>query len=129
MDNEPEAEAFLLNSLLGGGSQRELGGEQSSPRLDDEFMKQLKGSGAANALTIGLMFLFWVLRNKCKHSRCTWHSLCCTLEVNDESEEETDLERDECREFSRETQEKMFKLFKSKYPSVFSKHQTVISTD
>ena len=114
MDNEPEAEAFLLNSLLGG---------------DDEFMKQLKGSGAANALTIGLMFLFWVLRNKCKHSRCTWHSLCWTLDVNDESEEETDLERDECREFSRETQEKMFKLFKSKYPSVFSKHQTVISTD
>ena len=117
MDTEPDADAFVLNTLIGGG--------------DDEFMKQLKGSGAANALTIGLMFLFWVLRNKCKHFRCTGHSICCTVEVNDDdSKEEIDLERGEGGgQFSPKTQEKMFELFKSKYPGVFSKRPQVASTD
>ena len=115
MSDEPDADAFVLTSLLGS---------------DDEFMKQLKGSGAANALTFGLMLVFWVLRNKCKHSRCTWHSLCCTVEVNDDdSEEERDLERGEGGQFSPKTQEKMFELFKSKYPGIFSQRPQVASTD
>ena len=81
MSSEPEAEPFVLNSLF---------------TSDDEFMKQLKSSGAANALTLCIMILFWVVRNKCKHSRCS--TICCTVEVNDESaEEETDLERNEDR--------------------------------
>ena len=111
MSEEPASEAFL-SSLLG---------------TDDEFMKQLKGSGAANALTIGLVFLLYIIRNKCKHSRCTWNTLCFTLEVNDDSEE--DLERGEGRQFSPKTQEKMFELFQSKYPGIFSKRAQVASTD
>ena len=112
MSQEPDTDAFGLNTLLGA---------------DDEFMKQLKGTGAANALTFGLMLVFWILRNKCKHSRCKWNSLCCTVEVNDDdSEEERDLERGQ---FSPKTQEKMFELFKSKYPGVFSQRPQVASTD
>ena len=61
---------------------------------DDEFWKQATGSGAANIATALLFFLLWVVRNKCKHSKCVGHSLCCDIEINDdESKSEEDLER------------------------------------
>ena len=66
--------------------------------MDDEFWKQATGSGAANIATAMLFFLLWVVRNKCKHSKCVGHSLCCDIEINDdesksEEEPEEDLER------------------------------------
>ena len=66
--------------------------------MDDEFWKQASGSGAANIATAMLFFLLWVVRNKCKHSKCVGHSLCCDIEINDdesksEEEPEEDLER------------------------------------
>ena len=53
--------------------------------MDDEFVKQLTGSGAANLATAVVFFLIWVVKNKCKHSRCKGHSFCCDVEINDES--------------------------------------------
>ena len=53
--------------------------------MDDEFVKQLTGSGAANLATAVVFFLLWVVKNKCKHSRCKGHSFCCDVEINDES--------------------------------------------
>ena len=63
--------------------------------MEDEFWKQATGSGAANAATGILFFLLWVVRNKCKRSKCVGHSLCCDIEINDdESKPEEDLEDD-----------------------------------
>ena len=56
--------------------------------MDDEFVKQLTGSGAANLATAVVFFLVWVVKNKCKHSRCKGHSFCCDVEINDESSTE-----------------------------------------
>ena len=56
--------------------------------MDDEFVKQLTGSGAANLATAVVFFLIWVVKNKCKHSRCKGHSFCCDVEINDESSTE-----------------------------------------
>ena len=52
--------------------------------MEDEFWKQATGSGAANAATGILFFLLWVVRNKCKRSKCVGHSLCCDIEINDD---------------------------------------------
>ena len=63
--------------------------------MEDEFWKQATGSGAANIATGILFFFLWVVRNKCKHSKCVGHSLCCDIEINDdESKPEEDLEDD-----------------------------------
>ena len=63
--------------------------------MEDEFWKQATGSGAANIATMMVFFLFWVIRNKCKHSKCVGHSLCCDIEINDdESKSEEDPEDD-----------------------------------
>ena len=56
--------------------------------MDDEFVKQMTGSGAANLATAVVFFLIWVVKNKCKHSRCKGHSFCCDVEINDESSTE-----------------------------------------
>ena len=73
---EPNAEQLLgLETLLG---------EITTP--DNEFMKQLGGSGAANMLTVGLFVIIWVLKNKFKHSKCEGNSFCCRFKVNDDTE-------------------------------------------
>ena len=54
----------------------------------DVFQQNVYGSGIANAGTAVLFFLLWFIRQKCKHSKCTMNSGCCTLEVNDDSSEE-----------------------------------------
>ena len=66
--------------------------------MSDTYYSNLMGSGAANIATALVFFLLWVVRNKCKRSRCVGHSLCCDIEINDdesksEEEPEEDLER------------------------------------
>jgi len=54
----------------------------------DVFQQNVYGSGVANAGTAVLFFVLWFIRQKCKHSKCTMNSGCCTLEVNDDSTSE-----------------------------------------
>ena len=63
--------------------------------MDDEFLKQLSGSGAANFATAVLFFLIYIVRNKCRHSRCKGNSICCQFEFKDDEtrDEEEDIER------------------------------------
>ena len=97
---------------------------------EDEFMKQLQGSGAANALTMCFFFLFWVVKSKCKHCRCEGHSFCSDCSVNDDdSEEKQDLERGEGGRISAKVEEEMLKLLQSKYPGLLSKRTATISID
>ena len=73
--------------------------------MEDEFWKQASGSGAANAATMMLFFLIWLVRNKCRHSKCVGHSICCDIQINDdgsESQESSeDLERQADEEFEK----------------------------
>ena len=72
---EPTAEQMIgFETLLG----------EIAP--DNEFMKQLGGSGAANMLTVGLFLIIWILKNKFKHSQCEGTSFCCRFKVNDDTE-------------------------------------------
>ena len=65
--------------------------------MDGEFVKQFSGSGAANLASVVLFLVVWVIRNKCKHSRCKGHSICCDCEIKDSNDEEgtegDDIER------------------------------------
>ena len=85
-----------------------------------EFLDQLSGSGAANGLT-GLMFLLiWIIRNKCKHSKCIGHSFCCSIEINDDEE---DLERGEGREdIPREAEKELYTLHSPDDKGLHKKH-------
>ena len=87
-----------------------------------EFIKQLQGSGAANGLTLALLFCFWVAKNKCKHWRCVGHSFCSDCSVREDDEEEPDLERGEgSRTLPAEIEEKVLELLQSKYPGILQK--------
>ena len=58
----------------------------------DEFMKQMSGSGAANIATAFVFFVFWFIRNKCRHSRCKGRSICCDCEIKDDESGGEDIE-------------------------------------
>ena len=74
---EPNAEKLLgIETLLG----------EMNTTDNNEFMKQLGGSGAANLLTVGLFFIIWIVKNKFKHSECEGNSICCRCKVNDDDE-------------------------------------------
>ena len=86
--------------------------------MDEEFSKQLMGSGAANILTLVLGLIIWVVRSKCKHSRCTGNSFCCHIEINDNDEsEDEDIERQAKSEVCvrEETEREMQELHKRKH--------------
>ena len=67
--------------------------------MEPEFINQLSGSGAANALTVVLLLIVWFVRNKCKHSRCRGHSFCCdfSFKEDDEGENRTEPVRKEIK--------------------------------
>lgn len=120
-DEEPVAEPFILSSLMGG---------------DDEFMNQLKGSGAANALTFLFFVVFFFIRKKLKHSSCEGGSICCRFKIKD-GEEESDLERGESRFEERfegryvpsQIKEKLWKLYTSFHSGVLQEREEVAATD
>ena len=86
-----------------------------------EFLDQLSGSGAANGLSALAFLLIWIIRNKCKHSKCVGHSLCCDIEINDEST--TDLERGEGRaEISHEVEKEVYTLHTPDNSSIHKEH-------
>ena len=62
--------------------------------MESEFVKQMTGSSAGNVLTAVVLFLLWTLREKCKHSRCKGHSVCCEIEINDQDSTEGRVRED-----------------------------------
>jgi len=100
--------------------------------MSDEFMNQMTGSMGANALTGAFLLIMWFLRNKCKHSKCSSHTKCCDLEINDESE--IDLERGEGRREERgdipqEAEKEMWFLHTPERSSLHKKHQATPKID
>jgi hypothetical protein len=92
-----------------------------------EFIDQLSGSASANGLTALVFLLIWIIRNKCKHSKCTGHSICCDIEIsedtiNDESSE--DPERGEC--IPPKTEEDVYTLHTPKHSSLPKKRETPV---
>ena len=88
-----------------------------------DFLDQLSGSGAANALTAFVFLLGWILRNKCKHSKCSGHSLCCDIEINDD---ESDIEGGE---FPRKVEEDLLFLHTPDHSSVSQEHKKTAQVD
>ena len=54
--------------------------------MDGDFFKQFSGSGAANIASVLLFLVVYVVRNKCRHSRCKGHSICCDFEFKEDDE-------------------------------------------
>ena len=40
-----------------------------------------------NLVTAVVFVVIWVVRNKCKHSKCKGHSFCCDCEIKDDDDE------------------------------------------
>ena len=54
--------------------------------FDQEFLKQLGGSGAANALTLMAIGVFLLLkRTNCNHKKSKCKSLCFSMEYDDKT--------------------------------------------
>ena len=81
--------------------------------MDPEFVNQLTGSSAANALTVFLLLIVWFVKNKCKHSRCRGHSICCDFSFKEDDEGETRPEP-----VRKEVKIQMQKLQRSKHQSL-----------
>ena len=74
---EPSADKFIdFEKLMG-----EMGTD------NNEFMKQLSGSGVANLLTIFALLVVWIVKNKCKHSQCESDTSCCKCKVKEDSDD------------------------------------------
>ncbi len=97
------------------------------------FLTNVKGSAAANFITGLFVLVLWILKNKCKHSKCRSHNCCFDCEVKEDDE---DLERGQSR-FRRQetikvpdkTEIRLQKLFRSKHHGIFQKHKKAIPTD
>ena len=51
---------------------------------DAEFLNNIKGGVLANIAT-GIMFIIlWVLKNKCKHSKCKVQNRCFTCSIKED---------------------------------------------
>ena len=77
----PETESFNIDALTTGG--------------EGEFVKQLGGSGAANMLTVALLAIMWLCKNKCKRSECRGSTFCFSFKVNDDDEGSNEDEDEE----------------------------------
>ena len=100
--------------------------------MSDDFMNQMTGSMGANGLTATLLLIMWFLRNKCKHSKCSSHTSCCDIEINDESE--IDLERGEGghearRDVHEEAEKELYFLHTPDHQSIRKKYKTTPQVD
>ena len=102
---------------------------------ETEFLSNLQGSAAANILTACFFLIFWVLKNKCKHSKCKSHTRFCDCSVK-EDDEGFDLERGQrCLErkdtlkISDKVEGSMRKLHISKHHGILPKRSKTVPTD
>ena len=101
------------------------------------FFSNLKGSAAANVLTAVFFIIFWVLKNKCKHSRCASHTRFCTCSVKEDDdlergqreERKAEITRQETLKIPGQAKENMRKLHIRVHNGLLSKREAVIPFD
>lgn len=101
------------------------------------FLTNVQGSAAANLMT-GIFFLIiWVLKNKCKHSKCKSHTGCFTCSVK-EDDDESCLEkgqrgggfrRQETLKIPGKVKIRLHQLHEIKHDGLLQERQTAIPTD
>ena len=93
-------------------------------------MSNLKGSAAANFLTGSLVILFWVIKNKCRHSECAIVSGCFTCSVKEDDDEDVESRgkvlRQKTRKFHVQAKSSVQKLHKGDNSGLFSERETVV---
>ena len=99
----------------------------------DVFLSNLKGSAAANILTAVFFLIFWVLKNKCRHSKCKSHTRFCDCSVKEDDEgfdlERGQIERQETLKFPHQAKGPMQKLHIRKHNGVLPEREKAIPTD
>ena len=94
---------------------------------DTAFMSNLKGSAAANILTGSFIMIFWILKNKCKHSKCEMNNSCFQCSVK-EDDDDIETGREE-ENLPGETKIRLRRMLTRKHQSVYAKHASAISSD
>ena len=58
---------------------------------NEQFLTNVKGSATANFITGIFFVIIWILKNKCRHSKCKSHTKCFECSVKED--DDIDLER------------------------------------
>ena len=96
--------------------------------MDDQqlFMNNLKGSTAANAIT-GIMFIiFYIVKNKCKHSQCESHTWCFTCSVKEDDCDERERIPEEGQNIPGEIEINVREMYPEQYPSLSPRYKKAI---
>ena len=100
---------------------------------DEVFMSNLKGSALANFVTGVLFIVFWIIKNKCKHSRCTWHTRYCDCSIKEDDDREEgqrkgrrEVRREETIKNTRKIKIGVQKVQSELNPSVPEKYKEVV---
>ena len=101
---------------------------------DSQFLDNFKGSTVANVVSAGVFLIFYIVREKCKHSKCEGNSFCCRFKCkDDEDRDEGGSEQGEDGQknfrFPRKAGKKMHKLHVRIDKSVHEEHPSVIPSD
>ena len=113
---------------------------------DSQFLDNFKGSAVANVVSAAGFLIIYIIREKCKHSKCECDLRCfrCKCKDDDSSRDEGSEERGEGSEkrgkegivdrqktfrFPRQAQSEMQKLHIRVDKGVHAEHPSVIPTD
>ena len=90
-------------------------------------MSNLKGGVVANLVSGGLFILFYVIKNKCRHSQCSTNNCCFTCSIK-EDDYEYEEERYQ-RRYHENVEVCVQKMYKRNDNHVLSVNQKAIPTD
>jgi len=104
---------------------------------DSQFLDNFKGSTVANVVSAGVFLIFYIVREKCKHSKCEGNSFCCRFKCKDDEDgDEGSPTRSEQGEdgqknfrFPRKAEKKMHKLHVRIDKGVHEEHPSVVPSD
>ena len=110
---------------------------------ETQFLDNLKGSALANILSALLFFGIYIVREKCKHSKCEGNSFCCRFKCKDDEDDAGDeedgrrgrekgkgtFERQKTFRFPRQAKKQVQKLHIRVDKSLHAKHPSAIPSD
>ena len=110
---------------------------------ETQFLDNLKGSALANILSALLFFSIYIVREKCKHSKCEGNSFCCRFKCKDDEDDAGDeeegrrgrkkgnetFERQKTFRFPRQAKSQVQKLHIRVDSGVHEKHPQVVPSD
>jgi hypothetical protein len=109
---------------------------------DSQFFDNFKGSALANVVSAALFLILYIVREKCKHSKCEFNTKCCRCKCKDDDDSgdeescntrkekgEGRFERQQTFQFPRKAKKEMQKLHVRIDQGLHEKYPPTIPSD